>query len=276
MLHRRAMPVDLTSVDANIEWANQHINELDARILVLRASNGYAVVFEPDPTTPNVGNQVLHINEPAATAMRTEISLRVGDIAHAARRALDHLIFAVVPEADRTLGTAFPIWRHPRRPTVQQYESLVGAKVNGSSNRARDVRDLLKNMEPYEGGGHEPLWTLDYLDIVDKHRLLVSTPVTAQGITINIAAFLAEMGHESIGPGPGDEIAYAFNGPYEPVKDGDVVLGNVPAQEQHKIGAYLPIGLGEPEPIKYQPVTPTMAQLVQFAASVIDKFRPML
>src|SRR3954454_13381849 len=86
---------DLGSVDRKIEWADQQIHDLEARFPAFRESGAYRVVREPHDEAKRTDALVLRVNEPAADAVLTEISLRVGDIAHNLRSALDHLAYRI-------------------------------------------------------------------------------------------------------------------------------------------------------------------------------------
>jgi hypothetical protein len=253
----------LASAVAKTEWAHQNIQALEARLVDLRAVGAYQIVTEQDPTSPDVLNKVIRIHEPAATNFLVETSLRAGDAVHSMRGALDHLACAVVPTP--TEQTAFPIWRKPRRPTPQQYKSLVRRKVNGAS---KPVREFLEQLQPYEGGHDEKLWIADYLNIVDKHRLLISTMAQSQGIALNLAAIAGDPRFASA-----STFAFRFNGPYVPVEDGDIVLANVMPDRPDDVDPYIPVVLGEPAPIAGEPVLVILASLLEAVVAVTEAVR---
>ena len=48
--------------------------------------------------------------------------------------------------------------------------------VDGQIRRAsKQLRKALRDLQPYPGGNGEYVWLINQLDVIDKHRLLVTT-----------------------------------------------------------------------------------------------------
>jgi hypothetical protein len=157
-----------------------------------------------------------------------------------------------------TTDTAFPIWRKPSVPTEQQWSSLVTRKVKGAP---KPFIDLLLALQPYEGGNHEALWTIDYLDITDKHKLLIEA-------FSSYAKLVQWEGPFGLGIKPD---VHAL-----PLKDGDEVFGGLKANKNRKNDVEIEVALGEPGARAGEPVVPALTDLLQTATAILDKLREVL
>jgi hypothetical protein len=246
----------LQGVDLKIKWANKHIKDLERHIDTFEATNPYELLIQDDPQDAECYQGIFKIHK----AIPPCISLITGDAIHNLRSALDHLAFAAVSiEGTVTTDTAFPIWRKTSIPTVQEYKSLVLGKVKGAP---QPFIDLLLGLQPYEGGFHDDLWTIDYLDIADKHKLLIET-FTSYDSLIQSVGSLVDV----------TKPVYGF-----PLKDGDVLFTGRYAnkEQQPKREPVIAIALDEPGMLKGKPITRALADLSEFAADVIDQLRRVL
>ena len=265
------MTIDLGGVDCRLGWANKQIVELNAMHSSFRNRRPYEVVIDPNPDRPEQpghSHVCLRINEPAATQVITEVELRAGDIVHSLRAALDNLAWAVVP--DHGPNTAFPIWRRRDAPKPAQYESLVSGKVSGAPD---DVINVFLGLEPYFGGSHEALRTLDYLDTVDRHRLLFAAFASHQDGEI-------DFGGDMPGALTGDSFHIPDFGvaviPAQrfPLADGHVLfsgpLEQIQAMPQDPT---IQIAFGEPPTLRSKPVVLALTELARFVAGVVAQFK---
>ena len=250
------MPTDLTGVDLKIERAKEHIDDLQRQIAAFDATNPYELIEQDDPEDPERHQGMIKIHAPIPTS----ISLTTGDAVHNLRTALDHLACAAVSSGGGhiTTDTAFPIWRKPSVPTGQQYKSLVLGKAKGAH---KPFIDLLLALEPYEGGNHEALWSIDYLDITDKHKLLIEA----------FSSYAKIMQHE----GPFSLLIKPDTHAL-PLKDGDELFGGLKANKSKKTDVEIEIALGEPGGLVGEPLVPALTDLVQAATAIIDQLRNVL
>jgi hypothetical protein len=99
---------------------------------------------------------------------------------HNLRSVLDHLAWALAPKP--TTKTDFPIWLKPR--TTKGRPRLAGISGVGDHH----VQQIVEAVQPY----HQPnpaesyLWLLDQFDIIDKHKLLLTTFCVATGTAHSI------------------------------------------------------------------------------------------
>jgi hypothetical protein len=113
----------------------------------------------------------------------TDLSAAVGDVIHNLRAALDLLAWQLV-EANgarpRIPENAFPIG--PRGPlTSNGWRDSVHHRLRGASD---DVLDAVIGMAPFADGASQDhdLWVLHQLDIIDKHRLLILSQTSFEGV----------------------------------------------------------------------------------------------
>ena len=261
------MSAAVVGIDRKIERAKEHINELEAAIQKFWGRKPYAIVTKDDPQDPDRVNLCLaeRWKVPAV-----EFAAIIGDAVHNLRASLDYLACGLVEAGNGTVKetTAFPIWRRPRTPTAKELKSLVYGKVQGA--RRDDIKKLL-TLEPYPGGNHERLWTVDCLDVVDKHRLLIVAGVAHSSVSVNMGSPRL-LGRESedlpdtwIRLRPADRY---------PIKHGDALYnagrGLIP---KHQPKFTFDIALGEPEVVEGEPIIPTLVQLTEAVTEIIDLFR---
>jgi hypothetical protein len=264
--------VDFTDIDARIEWANQQIAQLEARYPAFRELKPHEIIVKPNPERADYVDLCLQINEPAAAKVIREVALRSGDVVHSLRAAFDYLACAVVPNV--TDHTAFPIWRSDKHPvpTPAQYKGCVLGKVKGAPS---DFIKLCLDIQPYVGGNHEALRILDYLDIVDKHRMIVGVFASYERMRMDGAGGLRGM--HSLP----DDLPEMWIGlvPKErfPLTDGYVLVSAPPDFiDKMKIHPEIEIALGEPKPFAGRSVVPALTELAQFVSDLVDQFRRIL
>lgn len=213
----------------------------------------------------------LKINEPAATEVIREVALRTGDIVHSLRAALDYLAYAAVH--GHSTQTAFPVWRDDKNPipTAAQYKAAVLGKVKGAPS---DFIKLCLAIEPYFGGSHEAIRILDYLDIMNKHRLIIEALASLKhvgldfGATLPVQWGLSEMPEMRINLIPEERF---------PLKNGDPLF-SAPLETIQKMDPKfeIEVALGEPKPFAGRPVVPALTELSEFVKDLIDQFRRVL
>jgi hypothetical protein len=148
---------------AKLNWANNHIADLDTRINLLQQRDVATVEIDP-----RFGNEVIKHDIADEHAIR-DIALMAGDAVHNLRCALDYAwIETVTLLAPSSKGkfTKFPVY-----PTHDSLKAaLCGNKVDQVAPKLFDV--ILTEIKPYEGGNFA-IWPIHRLDIRDKHRLLI-------------------------------------------------------------------------------------------------------
>jgi hypothetical protein len=162
--------LDLTSMEAKLKRAEEHMHAIENEIRAWADSNPYRTVRETNAQFTRHGVILRVVNEPSIERW----SLMLGDCVHNMRSALDHFIHAIATYE-----------RHPGAPTEKEMKSLmfiVKATPNdfklgfwhiGPLSAA--VRLVIESVQPYKRPHAvlPPLLSvLTALDDSDKHRLL--------------------------------------------------------------------------------------------------------
>lgn len=142
-----------------IKRANQHIQELQARIDAFLKSDFYCLLIQHNA---HVGDKTLKFE--MTKPVPEDIPLMIGDALHNLRTVLDYMAFEIVTRAG---GTA----DYVKFPVRDDRENLKGALTGGEMKVAgSDIIDLILDVvQPYRGGNGAALCVLHSLDLTDKH-----------------------------------------------------------------------------------------------------------
>lgn len=194
-----------------------------------------------------------------------EISFKVGDALHNLRSTLDHLAWSLVDAAPNGIldqYTSFPIFA-----TLEAYKSMSRGKVKGLGEYCLDEID---RMAPLKNGFGHWVWQLHRLDIVNKHRLLLtvaSVPIGRTMLPDEKAAFHSR--RSLVGPvtfAVKQLVGLANAPPIRAVQAGDV-LGTFPISEMREdMGFAFDVAIDEPE---YVAMIPMFRQMRFFAGEVL-------
>lgn len=161
-------------------WAETHLERLDQSTRAFAKQHPAVLVTRYDYNTAE--NVVSLRIRPLP--MMDDWTFLIGDTLHNMRVALDYLTFKIVkpPLTDRksVRSTQFPICNRP-----EDWKGIASHRLPGVSD---EVRNAFNALQPYHGTHAprlEPLFVLDALENVHKHRqLLDANPaITAQGFT---------------------------------------------------------------------------------------------
>lgn len=128
------------------------------------------------------------------------IGLLVADAVHNLRTTLDHIIYALIrANPSRPPGTPDDKTMFPIRDTKEGYGHQISKlqRLRGLPPEATALVDLLQPYHTREKGDDHtlhPLWVLDKLENVDKHRRLNLVAGVAHGSHVSIRY---ESGHQS-------------------------------------------------------------------------------
>jgi hypothetical protein len=145
-----------------LEWAKQHIDELDARLKAFGESGIYRVGIDSDRDPLN---DFVRVN--MTRRLPFEVNLVLGDALHNLRAALDYMWREIGGKTITGRKKEFPIY--PRRDLLEKFflerpnePFLVGIRAL-----------ILDDVQPYKGGNGDALFALHKLNIVDKHEWLI-------------------------------------------------------------------------------------------------------
>jgi len=177
--------VEFPGTRAKIERAEQHLRDIKARVGTLEES--YSATIQ---VNPNFGYKEIKYDL-ADDRAGQDFSLIIGDALHNLKGALDYAWIATLQRhAPHAIGdkTQFPIHR--------KSDSLESALKDAKKGLPKDLVSLMLNdIKPHEAG-HPTLWAIKELNILDKHRLLL----TVFGYTSIVGL---EMENEAGEPEPG-------------------------------------------------------------------------
>jgi hypothetical protein len=169
----------LEGVKAKVDRAKLRFDELNAALDAFFRTNPYEVGTRRDPQTRRLIYYLVSVR-----AVRPEISVIAGEVLQSLRSALDHLAYQLVLVGTGQSGpfnyVYFPIF-----DSAAKYKAGKLGQIKGMRQDAIDAIDAIK---PYKGG-NDTLWRLHKLNIVDKHRLLVT--VGSQMRSLDLGALMS-------------------------------------------------------------------------------------
>jgi hypothetical protein len=239
-----AKPLDLRGARLKIERAKKHIADLDAQRVAFLGTDPYYGV----PKFNAEANCTEYILQ-SLPVIPDSIPLILGDAVHNLRSALDYvaceLVRSVNVEPDKVY---FPISDGP-----EKYEGNSGGQTNGIPPEAKKDID---RMRPYRGGNNS-LWAIHKLDIIDKHRLLLTV-----GMRIGKWSF-------DLSQTP---TMYTLS--LSPILKEGHVIGSVPgnAEPDKRMSVTADIAFGEPDGLEGGPIVETLTQLVNMVEAVVSHF----
>ena len=169
----------LESITAKFERAKEHIGHLNSEVGLFLQRNPYRQSSYDDPDTGDhvVELQIIEGPPPRLLAI-------LGDAIHNLRACLDYLAgdFVVANGGTPDRNTAFPICDR-----AEDIDRTIARNIRGASD---EIVRMIKGLNPHEGGDGlgDALWRLHRLDIVDKHRLLITTATCIRSISIGPSA----------------------------------------------------------------------------------------
>lgn len=248
-------------VTLKVDRAVYHIKELETATKRYLDSNPHSVVRKTDPQTGDYSFRLqVHKEIPMAW------SAPIGDAVHNLRSALDHLMVELVLANVGTVtdATEFPIFQ-----SLHAYSTKAAGKVMGASQPAIDLIDAAK---PYKGG-NDGLWLIHKLDIIDKHRALVSAfGAFTEATTVGIRDPAYVLPKWELGAGIRLTVKFAKRCP---LHDGEE-LYRIPASAIGKVDDNptfkIEIAFNEPGVIECEPIFPLLGDLAELVKSVIMTF----
>lgn len=159
-----------------IDRAKKHISDLKIVLREFGNADPYRLVSEIKPCAIEsdyvevCSDPIMmhHYRIHSSHPLPDEITLLIGDAVHNLRAALDLLVHPlIIQHGGNKQFTGFPFEEEPGN-----YEAaLTKGKV---AVLPQNLKKVLRSIEAYKGGRGEDLWHMNRLDIIDKHRLLLS------------------------------------------------------------------------------------------------------
>ena len=257
------MTHNLIGVDKKIERAEKHILDLqDARKRFID-TDPYPTGGQRNPETRCPEYRVLSVR-----AIDSDIAAIAGDVIQNLRSALDHLAYQLVIVGTRKPGPFTHVY-YPIAKSATDYETEKLRKTKGMRQDAIDAIDATK---PYRGG-NDTLWQLHELNLVDKHRLLLSAGAYFQSMDamVDILRNLEkQVGH------PIPKIQYPISPMIKrfPLEVGDVLYIADPRDEVNDNHQFnFEIAFKESGIVWGEPVIPKLQEMVDMVNGIVRAFR---
>jgi hypothetical protein len=245
-----------------VRRASEHLAELDNAVVEFLLRRPYSVyVIETDDPSGRFEHRARVRDSPPDS-----ISILAGDTVHNLRAALDHLIWALVRVAgnEPSFRTQFPIGQDEK-----SYRVAVKKQAGGLT---AEMLNTLHGCRPWRGG-NDALFDIHHLDIVDKHRLLL----TAQG-TVNLLTPLSATVTGERGPDGGTVFDAAQFSSQEKELSDDLFLFRSSVNNGPML-ANLPLIRIRLQDAGFRPsggVVEALTELRDTASSVINRFERFL
>lgn len=247
----KAMRDDLLDAVACVDWTKAQLPSLGERIDAWLKLNLYAEVVDHDPDCPN-NVIVCRQKEPLPLFFNVE----VGAYLNVLRSSLDILATVV---ARRHPGVANP--EKVYFPIAASRTEFFKPETKGAKfiqALPSDVREIFETLEPYKGGNEE-LWALHQLDIMRKHRKLLTVITDNRYFQISGAGVLRD--YKSLSTG------------FMVVNDQESVVGLIrkgaPNYEMQFTGE---VAINETDLMPRKAVISALDDFASFAKSVIGLF----
>jgi len=246
----------LLSCRIKIDRAIKHFNDLTAENTAFGALNPYRILREED-SVPSMRVYRVNMIQPIPDPW----SAIVGDIIHNLKSTLDSLAASLVIRAGHTSKTALKETYFPIRGAES---GLADEKASAFFRRAGgDVEKIIRRLQPYRDGKGHPLWQLNQLNIIDKHRRIIA----AYGDLMEI-----QVSHLPFPTTPAATLPFN-NAPF-PLKEGDELLRVAfwePHYDSHAHFVFQ-VSFNEPEIAEREALIPTLSQFINFVQRLVFIF----
>lgn len=244
--HPLDAPSRLSLVRAKIERAKKNLADMEREL----------TEFHRELAASRTDGNVIHVLP--ERFMKIEVTFdalcAAGDIVNNLRSALDHLIFQLIDvHSPNSPAKVFERCAFPICQNVTSYEAAKRTKLQGISP---DATKLLDACKPYKGADN-PLWLLDELNNICKHRLIITV---AQEVWCH-ADWLGKVSFT-------EWFQYKFRDPH--FKG----IYGFEMDDQGKLATEKPVI--NPQIVGGNALLPTLHQLVDFVDALIDQFLPVL
>ena len=243
--------------------AKFHIENLRATLEQFIATNPYRTITKHDPETGYVTHYLERADPIPATC-----SVLVGDALNNLRSALDHLAQQFYLVGSGATTESFKI-SYPIFEDVTSYNEGAGGKVIGMRQEAIDFISATK---PYHGG-NDLLWQIHKLNIIDKHRTLLTVIGIHWAKQVDITSFIRAA--QAAGGTLRTQFTLQFHNAIGPTKEGDVVLsfkGEANQHVRHTFG----VALHEPPIVENRPVVSLLTEFADTVDGILNRARPLL
>jgi hypothetical protein len=153
------------------------------------------------------------------------IALLSGDILQNLRSALDHLTYQLYLK-----GGGKPPGRHIYFPIERDAEAYKKEKARKTRGISATDRALIDGVKPYKEG-NDTLWRIGELNIIDKHRLLITVGSSYRSVDLGAHMMSAMRKHSPDMKLPAIPLFFTPKDNLFPLETGKVVFSDLPGAE---------------------------------------------
>lgn len=233
-----------------IERANHHIGDLERQFAAFVEAHPHTLSIQSNPQTGQPTVRIRFSADPPKT-----LALIVGDAIHNLRTALDHMTWELVGRDGGTQN------RYLKLPTGDNRINFEAA-CRGIKTPSQSIIDLFLSLEVFPTGKGESLYATHLLDNADKHTVI--TPIVRASRLSKLVALRAD---GSLAMSITNTAILGGSGPYANITD---LPPGVSVEIDKDTKATPDIFFGDVEPVKSQPIIPTLSQLSEIVSKTID------
>ena len=259
----------LDSIRVKALRAKDHLRCLEAETHAYLASNPYVIGTKRDPHTRRLVYFISSVQPTPAT-----LSTVLGDAIHNLRSALDHLAYQLVSIGTGTTPSShvyFPIADDAAKYNKNRTKQLCGARPEAIL--------AIDALTPYRVG-NDVLWKLHKLDVIDKHRALITAGSAFRSIDLGSHLFRKFQGQEprlaAIDTGQHSAFFRVADRMF-PLQTGDELFIDGPdALVDDELQFQFDVAMGEPGVVAGESVLETIGPMMNLVDKIISSFEPML
>jgi hypothetical protein len=254
----------ISEITPKIEWAHKHIAELESAILAFKGTDPYGVAPKRNSETGGIDYCVAE-----APDVPVEIRLLSGEIIQNLRSALDYLIVQLLDVEGKQPNsrTGFPIYN-----SLEKFKADPLGKIE-LIQRQSSI-DKIKATNAYKGG-NDTFWKLHWLNIRDKHHLLIVVGMDFS--TVDVFGHFKRMG---IMPPQIETGAFhwrpAGKSKICPLKVNDVLFPSPASKVDEEIEFTCEIAFNEPGICEGESLLETLHGMAQLVDNTVAEFIPLL
>lgn len=267
------MPTRIELVLQRVERAYEQRRDLEREMRVWAESGAYAIGSYEDEKT---GYTIFYLAEIKEIPPR--VLFLIGEIIHTLRASLDNLVYQIfltqrTDPADEGERIEFPIFDESKKTEAQAFRPI---KALGQG-----VIEAVRKTNPCKGG-NPTLWAIHRLDIVDKHRRIITNTLVHHSVFVRdmMRQLLIEQGYADMVAAVELRNAF-FTSPNtsKTAKVGDVIFTAPPGtsdEMKKKLQFTFDVALDEPGIIEGKSVIESLDMMLKTAQNLVASFEPFL
>jgi hypothetical protein len=259
-------------VRLRVERAKELRADLEREMRAWAKSGAYRVISKYDSQT---GYTFFYLDNVAEVAPK--ISALISELLHTLRTALDNLAYQLFlacrtdPE-DEGASIYFPIYDEGKISESNAFKSIKAFRS--------EILEVFHTLNPCKSG-NALLWALHRLDIVDKHRRILTSTLMHHSIFLGDAQRQLLIDKDYADMIPFISLRQSFMPSAKSghaAQVGDVVFVGMPGDEQvnQKLQFTFDIAFNEPGIIESKSMIETVDEMVTLVESIISTFAPFL